>query len=103
MIATGVPVDRRNGSPRLRLRRMRRAPSCEQFGVSGQTTEGKGEGHMRNKSSLLLAGLVLLAVAYPAGRMLGQAVFGSIIGTVMDSSGAVVPNAKVTITNVDKG
>src|SRR5436309_524155 len=71
--------------------------------VSGQTTEGKGEGNMRNKSLLLLAGLVLLGVAYPPGRMLGQAVFGSIIGTVTDSSGAAVPNAKVTITNVDKG
>ena len=58
---------------------------------------------MRNKSWLLLAGLALLGVAHPAGRMLGQAVYGSIIGTVTDSSGAAVPNAKVTITNVDKG
>ena len=58
---------------------------------------------MRNKSLLLLAGLALLGVAHPAGRMLGQAVYGSIIGTVTDSSGAAVPNAKVTITNVDKG
>src|SRR5689334_5520628 len=34
---------------------------------------------------------------------LGQAVYGSLFGTVTDPTGAVVPNAKVTITNVRKG
>ena len=46
---------------------------------------------------------VLVALMYPVGRMFGQAVYGSIIGTVTDSSGAAVPNAKVTITDVAKG
>src|SRR5438270_13372823 len=32
----------------------------------------------------------------------GQAVFGSIVGTVTDPSGAAVPNAKVTVTSATK-
>ena len=32
-----------------------------------------------------------------------QAVFGSIFGTATDSTGAVVPNATVTVTDVSKG
>lgn len=54
------------------------------------------------KKGWLLGGLLLLALIYPAGKMCGQAVFGSIIGTVTDSTGAVVPNAKVTVTDVGK-
>lgn len=55
------------------------------------------------RRGLVVIGLLLMALAYPAGRLLGQAVYGSIIGTVTDSSGAAVPNAKVTITDVNKG
>jgi outer membrane receptor protein involved in Fe transport len=33
----------------------------------------------------------------------GQAVYGSVFGTVTDSTGAVVPNATVTVTDVAKG
>ena len=33
----------------------------------------------------------------------GQAVYGSIVGTVRDTSGASVPNAKVTVLDVAKG
>src|ERR1700733_2697632 len=32
-----------------------------------------------------------------------QAVYGSIFGTVIDNTGAVIPNATVTITDVSKG
>jgi outer membrane receptor protein involved in Fe transport len=36
-------------------------------------------------------------------RLLAQAVYGSVFGTVADSTGAVVPNATVTVTDVTKG
>src|SRR5262249_53011503 len=42
--------------------------------------------------------LALVAAANIAA--FGQAVYGSVLGTVTDSSGAAVPNATVTITNV---
>jgi len=50
-----------------------------------------------------IAGLLLIAVwAFPATRLLAQQVYGSIVGTVFDASGAAVPNAKVIITDLDK-
>lgn len=45
----------------------------------------------------------LLGVLLIPGKMSAQAVYGSIIGTVTDSSGAVVPGAKITVTNLRKG
>jgi hypothetical protein len=47
----------------------------------------------------LLLGMLLLAPM----QSFGQAVYGSIFGTVTDPTGAVVPNAKVTVTDVRKG
>ena len=55
------------------------------------------------KITVLLIGVVVFGMAYPAGKVLGQAVFGSIVGSVTDSSGAIVPGAKITITDVNKG
>ncbi|HYT19858.1 MAG TPA: TonB-dependent receptor [Candidatus Polarisedimenticolia bacterium] len=46
--------------------------------------------------------LVLGLCAVWCGRAAAQEVTGSILGTVTDSKGGVVPNAKVTITNTDR-
>lgn len=46
------------------------------------------------------AGVLLMAIA-PSGW--SQAVYGSIFGTVTDQTGAVIPNANVTITDTSKG
>lgn len=51
------------------------------------------------KSGLLLMGGALLS----SGSLHAQAVYGSLYGTVTDASGAVVPNATITVTDVAKG
>ena len=48
-----------------------------------------------------LAALVA-TVLLPCGA-LGQAVYGSIYGTVTDASGAVIPNAVIVVTDTSKG
>src|SRR5271154_2597696 len=45
---------------------------------------------------MLLGMLLLLSVA---GSTVAQDIFGRIAGTITDTSGAVVANAKVTLTN----
>jgi hypothetical protein len=48
--------------------------------------------------SILLSVLLLICAAKPG---IGQVDQGTITGVVTDSTGAVVPNAQVTVTNVD--
>ena len=48
----------------------------------------------------ILTGITLFVAL--AATMLGQDITGSIVGTVLDASGAGVPGAKVTITNTDR-
>src|SRR3989344_6386430 len=54
---------------------------------------------MKNLRLLLILAVCLLA----AGTLTAQTFRGGIAGTVTDASGAVVPNAKVTLRNVDTG
>src|SRR5260370_3356215 len=47
---------------------------------------------------------MLLATMLLVGRFgHAQAIYGSLFGTVLDNTGAVVPNAKVTVTDDSKG
>ena len=46
---------------------------------------------------------IVLALALPGSVCLAQVDQGAITGQVQDTSGAVVPNAQVTVTNVDTG
>src|SRR6516162_7687329 len=54
------------------------------------------------KGSLALVCLLLLGWMAAGRNAFGQAVYGSIAGTVYDSSGAGVPKAAVTITDLQK-
>ncbi len=71
--------------------------------------------HVSNESSFILGGsgmgksvrvflFLLVCLSFLAGTsfLYGQDVTGSIVGVVTDPSGAVVPGAKVTVTNTDK-
>jgi len=54
--------------------------------------------HNRLKLLGLVMGCLLLA-----GLMYGQSIFGSLTGLVTDASNAVVPSAKITLTNEASG
>jgi len=45
----------------------------------------------------------LAFIAFLPCSALGQAVYGSIYGTVNDATGALIPNAKVVVTDTAKG
>jgi outer membrane receptor protein involved in Fe transport len=50
----------------------------------------------------LFTAVCLLALSQSSVAF-GQAVYGSIYGTVTDNTGAVIPNASITVTDVSKG
>src|SRR6266542_655799 len=52
------------------------------------------------RASIIVA--LLLGLFWPAPQARAQAVYGSISGTIKDSTGAVVPGATVTITSVGR-
>src|SRR5258708_37932026 len=62
------------------------------------------EARMKSIKKQVYLGILVLAVALLGGRTgYGQAVYGSLYGTVTDNTGAIVPNARVTVTDVSKG
>ncbi len=58
---------------------------------------------MRKSAVLHLIAVCGLACFLSTASAHGQAVYGSILGTVTDPQGAAVPNAKVTVTDQRKG
>lgn len=55
--------------------------------------------NQRMKKGALLALLLVVAALITPQHLLGQALTGSLSGLVMDKSSAVIPNAKITMTN----
>ena len=55
---------------------------------------------LRSKLSLLLLSLFFVSALSMEAR--AQAVYGSVSGTVTDAQGAVIPDATVTITSVER-
>src|SRR5580765_4358235 len=55
------------------------------------------------RSGKLLSILGLLCIALSAVNSSAQSIQGSVIGNVHDTANAVIPNATVTLTNVDEG
>src|SRR5215212_3772486 len=53
------------------------------------------------RTSAALLGLVCVLAGSPGRSAASQGVFGTISGTVTDSSGAVLQDATVRVTNVD--
>src|ERR1700734_1900075 len=58
---------------------------------------------IRCKIQNTIQAIALLAVFSLMPAAWGQAVYGSIFGTITDNTGAVVPNATITVTDVSKG
>ena len=50
----------------------------------------------------IVPAIVLMGVICVPARLQAQAVYGSVVGTVTDASGAAIPNAKVTIRDMDR-
>jgi hypothetical protein len=67
----------------------------EEFGVLRRSA-------MKKQAVLGLVLVLCLALGFGASTSLGQAVFGSIIGTVTDPQGNAMAGAKVTVTSVTK-
>jgi hypothetical protein len=79
--------------------------TLKQMKMKMMVKESVGRLQMKNRLCTLatLAAFLLACVAVNVPCASAQAVYGSIIGTVTDPSGAAVAGAKVTVTSVTKG
>ena len=57
----------------------------------------------RSLSTAIAACIVAAALIFPAGKAYGQAIAGTVVGTVRDSTGAVVSGARVSAKNAATG
>lgn len=78
-----------------------RGPSPERLFVPIRTTAPKTAAFKLSKTFIA----IFLIAIFPQCvlRLHAQAVYGSIVGTVTDPTGAAIPNATVTVTDVSKG
>src|SRR5579863_85601 len=60
-------------------------------------------GSLMKRSALAAVAALVILCGLWTPNAIGQAIFGSIAGTVTDPSGAAVPNAKVTVVDQAKG
>src|SRR5260370_27731922 len=68
--------------------------------ILSPTSKREGDSMMKHYCCLAAVSAVLLSLSVP--RLTAKAVYGRIVGTITDSSGAAVPNAKVTINDTGR-
>jgi hypothetical protein len=69
--------------------------------VSGKRNQSRGAPQLQRATALLA---FTVAASWSASTTAyAQAVYGSVYGTITDNTGAVVPGAKITVTDVSKG
>src|SRR5882762_1057424 len=95
----GDVMKKRIGSSFVRLRSRLQSPVVNTKDLTVVGSAGL-LGLWRMTMAVLMLGAILLAFSGPA---VGQAVNATLLGTVTDSSGAAVPNAKVLITETNTG
>ena len=54
---------------------------------------------LKNRSTGFVSISILALVVLLAGQLLAQSISGTINGTVVDPSGAVIPGVEITLTN----
>src|SRR5260221_4019020 len=66
-------------------------------------TGRRRRGGMRKIKEMITVAILLTIVGFSVSAAFGQAITGTLLGTVLDSSGGSVAGAEVTATNMDTG